>query len=176
MSYSPPEGSLSSPTSLNSPIPTLISPTAGVLPKADLVAKDDWSCLTKFYPEAITDFYGTGTPCVYKTGPKWPIASGPNAQKVVRAARPIYDHPIQPTWVKTARAMVDSLDLLKVEWNTLDPLAYANAGNANLICDFVVSIAVKPGSLAYAAAVSAADAVQKILDVSEVYGSNEQNV
>jgi hypothetical protein len=176
VSLSPPEGSLASPTSLDSPTETLDSPTAGVGSKADLVAEDDWSRLTDFYPNAITDFYGSGTPCVFKTGPEWPVARGPNSQKVVRAARPIYDHPIQPTWLKTAWAMVDVLDSLHVEWNAVDPLAYANAGDAALICEFVITIAVLPGSLAYAAAVAAADAVNKILDVSKVYATNEQSV
>lgn len=121
-------------------------------------------CPTDFYPNAITDFYGSGTPCVFKTGPEWPVAHGPNSQKIVRAARPIYDHPIQPIWLKTAWAIVALLDSLQVEWNVVDPLAYANAGDAALICEFVITIAVLPGSLAYAAAVAAADAVNKILD------------
>ena len=165
---------LVSPTSLDSPTNTLDSPTAGVNSKSDLVTEDDWSRLTEFYPYAITDFYGSGTPCIFKTGPEWPVA-GPNYQKIIRAARPIYDHPIQPTWLKTAWAIVDSLDSLQVKWNTVDPLAYANAGDAALICEFVITIAVLPGSLTYDAAVAAADAVNKIL-VSKVYATNEQSV
>lgn len=161
---------------MDSPTDTLVSPTAGVGSKADLVTEDDWSRLTELYPNAITDFYGSGTPCVFKTGPAWPVASGPNSQKIVRAARPIYDHPIQPTWLKMAWAIVDSLDSLQVKWNAVDPLAYANAGEAALICEFVITIAVLPGSLAYDAAVAAADAVNKILVVSEVYSTNEQSV
>ena len=117
----------------------------------DLV-EDDWSRLTNFYPNAITDFYRSGIPCIFKTGPEWPIARGPNSQKIVRAARPIYGHPIQPTWLKTASAIADLLDLLQVKWNTINPLAYANAGEAAWICEFVITIAVQPLSLAYPAA------------------------
>lgn len=28
--------------------------------------------LTEKYPNAYSDFYGSGTPCVYKSGPDWP--------------------------------------------------------------------------------------------------------
>ncbi|KAI0369419.1 hypothetical protein BV20DRAFT_1020825 [Pilatotrama ljubarskyi] len=124
------------------------------------------SRLTDLYPYAFTDFFGSGTPCVYKTGPAWPIAVGPESQKIVRAARPIYNHPIAPAWLETAWAIVARLDLLQLNWNTVNPLAYANAGEAALICDFVITIGVQPGSLAYAAAVAAARAVDVILEAA----------
>jgi len=129
--------------------------------------------LTDSYPYAFTDFFGSGTPCVFKTGPAWPIAVGPESQKIVRAARPIYNHPIAPTWLDTAWAIVARLDSLQVRWNTVNPLAYANAGEATLICDLVITIGVQPCSLAYAAAVAAANAVDEILQVSQVYVTNE---
>ncbi|KAG9073437.1 hypothetical protein FS749_015196, partial [Ceratobasidium sp. UAMH 11750] len=124
------------------------------------------SRLIDFYPHAITDFYGSGELCVYKTGPQWPIAEGPESQKIIRAARPIYDHPIAPTWLKTAWSIVAVLDSLQVNFNTVNPLAYANAGEAALICDLVITIGVQPGSLTFAAAAAAADAVNKILQVA----------
>ena len=71
VSYSPPEGLLTSPTSLDPPTDTFVSSTTGVGSKANLIAKDDWSRLTDFYPNAITNFYGSGTPCVFKMGPGW---------------------------------------------------------------------------------------------------------
>ena len=49
-------------------------------------------------------------------------------------------------------------------------------GNVALICEFVITIAALPGSLAYDAAVAAADAVNKILVVSTVNAANEQSV
>ncbi|KAF6765911.1 hypothetical protein DFP72DRAFT_996777 [Ephemerocybe angulata] len=124
---------------------------------------DDWSRLTRCYPNAITDFYGTGIPCIFKTGPEWPVARGPDAQKIVRTARPIHNHKIQPIWVETVIKIGVELDMLKVKWNALDPLAYANAGQSALICDFAVTVSVQPRSLAYDKAVVAAKAVQKIL-------------
>ncbi|KAL1707595.1 hypothetical protein EV121DRAFT_277965 [Schizophyllum commune] len=55
-------------------------------------------------------------------------------------------------WPQTARLIVSRLDALDVnmQLTAVDPLAYANAGDATLICDFVVVISVKPNSLAQA--------------------------
>ena len=153
----------------------LVSDPADVDFKDDVVLEDDLTRLTDLYPSAITDFYGSGTHCVYKKGPKWPVAD-PNSQKLVRAARPIHDHPIQPIWHKTSDAMTIVLDSLQVKWNALDPLAYANAGMAELICEFVVTIGVLPGSLTFNDAVTAADAVHKILVVSKVYAADKPNI
>lgn len=119
------------------------------------------------YPAAITDFYGSGTPCVYKTGPAWPVAQGPESQKIRRAARPIYKHGIASIWLDTAWRIVAGLETLHVDWNAVDPLAYANAGQTDLICDFVITISVKPLSLTYEAAVAAAQVVEGILEVSK---------
>ncbi|KAG8686235.1 hypothetical protein FRC09_014270 [Ceratobasidium sp. 395] len=161
-----PKGSVESLASLVSPNDTLVDLTAGKGSRVDPAAEDDWSRLTSRYLYAVTDFYGTGTPCIFKTGPEWPIGSGPGYWKVTRAARPIYSHPIQPIWVETAFAVADVLDSFHVQWSTIDPLAYANAGEAALICEFVIIIGVQPRSLAYDAAVAAADAVVKVLEVA----------
>ncbi len=124
------------------------------------------SRLTDSYKYAYADFYGSGTPCIIKTGLSWPIREGIQEQKFIRAARPIYNHPIRPAWRSIAWSIVAKLDSLQVEWNTINPLAYANAGEAALICDFVITIGVRPGSLAYDAAVAAATAVDKILQIA----------
>ena len=55
-------------------------PTAGVGSKADFVAKDDWSRLTDFYPNTITDFYGSGTPCI--TRRQWPQLSEDRSRRL----------------------------------------------------------------------------------------------
>ncbi|KAL0952105.1 hypothetical protein HGRIS_008736 [Hohenbuehelia grisea] len=120
--------------------------------------------LTRLYPQAVTDFYGSGELCVYKTGDPWPVAQGPESQNIIRAARPIYDHPIAPKWLETAWNIVSVLDSLQVNLNTVNPLAYANAGEAALICGFVITVGVFPGSLAFDAAVAAAGAVKSILE------------
>ncbi|KAF9068766.1 hypothetical protein BDP27DRAFT_1265874 [Rhodocollybia butyracea] len=89
-------------------------------------------------PYAFTDFFGFGTPCVFKTGPSWPIPLGPESQKIVRAASPIHSHPTVLTWLETAWAIVARLNELQVNWNSINPPAYVNAGEAALICDFVI--------------------------------------
>lgn len=52
---------------------------------------------TEKYPNAYSDFYGSSTPCVYKSGPDWPVRKGPLAQGIVREPRPVHGHAIQPT-------------------------------------------------------------------------------
>ncbi|KAI0327258.1 hypothetical protein GY45DRAFT_1355802 [Cubamyces sp. BRFM 1775] len=108
--------------------------------------------LTETYENAYTDFHGSGTRI--------------EEQKLVRAARPIHYHRIEPTWGFISWAIVAALDKLQVDWNAINPLAYANAGEAALICDFVITIGVRPGSLAYDAAVTAANAINAILSAA----------
>ncbi|EAU93576.1 hypothetical protein CC1G_02806 [Coprinopsis cinerea okayama7 len=124
------------------------------------------SHLISSYPPAITDFYGSGSPCIYKTGPAWPVAKDPRSQKIIRAARPIHNHRIMPVWRSIVWDIVALLDSRRVDWSTIDPLAYANAGEAALICDFVITIGVKPHSLSYQAAVAAANAIDEILQAA----------
>ncbi|CAA7260647.1 unnamed protein product [Cyclocybe aegerita] len=115
------------------------------------------------YANAYTDFYGSMTPCIYKTGPEWHKRSGNQAQGIYRAARPIYNHPIRPFWLSIGWSIVAKLDSLKVDWNAINPLAYADAGEANPFCPFVITIGVEPYSLLYDDAVAAGDAVLSIL-------------
>ena len=118
------------------------------------------------YPAAITDFYGSGTLCLHKTGPAWPVAPA-NAQNLVRAARPYYNPDKAPIWLPTLKSIVAFLDSLDVDvqWTAVDPLAYANAGQADLLCDFIVVISVNPQTLAPADAKAAAPGVIAILEV-----------
>ena len=130
------------------------------------VVTEEMTRLTDTYENAYTNFHGSGTPCIHKTGPAWPKREGIEEQKLVRAARPIHYHSIKPTWGSISWAIAAVLDKLQVDWNAINPLAYANAGEAALICDFVITIGVRPGSLAYDDAVTAANAVDEILRVA----------
>jgi hypothetical protein len=147
-----------------SPTDTLVSlPTTTdfrkILERAEAINR-----LTHCYPHAYSDFYGHDTPCVYKTGPEWPIHTGPDAlQGVERDPRPIYRHPIASQWLSVLARITEALDNLRVQLTSIDPLAYAHPGEANPFCDFVISIGVKPHSLVYNAAVVAGNAVQSIL-------------
>lgn len=147
-----------------SPTDTLASPTAEPLSEPGLISTE-MTRLSDSYENAYTDFHGSGTPCIYKTGPAWPKRTGHQAQKLYRAARPIHNHSIRPVWLSIAWSIVAKLDTLQVDWNAINPLAYADAGEATLICDFVIIIAVKPGSLLYADAVTAANAIDNILQM-----------
>ncbi|KAH8115973.1 hypothetical protein DFH11DRAFT_1583254 [Phellopilus nigrolimitatus] len=118
--------------------------------------------LTDKYPNAFSDFYGCGTPCVFKSGPSWPVNKGPQAQGIVREARPIYDHPIQPVWLDIGTKISQALDSMAVKWTSIGPRAYANAGKSELLCPFVLRVGVVPHSLLYEDAVAATTIVEKI--------------
>ena len=119
--------------------------------------------LTEKYPNAYSDFYGSGTPCVYKSGPDWPVRKGPLAQGIVREPRPVYGHAIQPTWVSIGARICDELESVGIMWTSVNPLAYANAGEPKPFCPLIICVGVNPGSLLYDAAVSAAAVVKNIL-------------
>lgn len=167
------DDSVGSPTAtLFSSADTLLSPTSAGFATIHKPGIEGVKRLTDFYANAYTDFFGSNTPCIYKTGPSWPIAVGPESQKIIRAARPVYyDHPFAPIWLETAWSIVAKLDNLQVNWNTVNPLAYANAGEAALICDFVITIGVEPESLAFNDAVAAANVVDEILQVRVTFFS-----
>jgi hypothetical protein len=133
-----------------------LSPTETPVSKA--------TSLIENYAYAYSDFYGRGTPCVFKTGPDWPVRKGPQAHgKIVREPRPIYRHAIQPTWVSIGTHICDELESLGVQWTSINPLAYANPGDAKPFCPIIISVGVKPHSLVYEDAVAAAAVVKKIL-------------
>lgn len=119
------------------------------------------------YPAAVTDFYGSGTLCIYKTGPAWPVAPV-GYRNLIRAARPYYNPDKAPTWRQTLKSIVAFFDSpeVQVQLTSIDPLAYANSNEEALFCNFVVVISVKPYTLAYEDAVAAAPGVTAILEVS----------
>lgn len=153
------------PSSIISPTEKLLSLNSTTSYNVMLIAEQEMGRLTDSYALAFADFYGSGTPCVFKSGPAWPIPElGPEMYQSIRAARLIYDDSIAPIWLDTVWAIVALLDERKNNWNTVDPLTYANAGETALICEFVITIGVLPGSLAYSdAVVAAAAAVHEIL-------------
>ncbi|KAF8877468.1 hypothetical protein CPB84DRAFT_1852671 [Gymnopilus junonius] len=115
------------------------------------------------YPNAYTDFYPSRTPCIFKSGPDWPVRKGPQAQGIEREARPAYGHPIGPNWLTIAESIYQSLDSRGVNWTSINPFAYANAGEAKPFCPLILSIGVKPHSLLYDDAVAATAAIKEIL-------------
>lgn len=118
--------------------------------------------LTNDYHNAFSDFRGSSTPCIYKSGPAWPLPGGLEAW-CDREARPVYHHAIADIWLSLGKHIYLRLDELGVRWTSINPLAYADAGQAVPFCELMLSIGVIPRSLQYAAAVIAADAVKTIL-------------
>ena len=59
--------------------------------------------LPDFYPGTYTDFCGlpSNPPCVFKTCGAWPERRDLEAQRILREARPVCDHPIQHVWLQT---------------------------------------------------------------------------
>ncbi|KAH8916651.1 hypothetical protein BT69DRAFT_1287548, partial [Atractiella rhizophila] len=82
----------------------------------------------------------------------------------VREPRPIYRHSIQPIWGSVLTRIVTALDSLSVPLTSINPLAYADAGEAEPFCPFIISIGVKPNLFEYDDAVTAGAAVQSILE------------
>ncbi|KZT23693.1 hypothetical protein NEOLEDRAFT_1157202 [Neolentinus lepideus HHB14362 ss-1] len=111
--------------------------------------------LTEKYPNAYSDFYGSATPCVYKSGPDWP--------GIVREPRPVHGHAIQLAWVSIGTRICDELESVGIIWTSVNPLAYANAGEPKPFCPLIICVGVNPGSLLYEAAVAAAAVVKNIL-------------
>lgn len=119
--------------------------------------------LTDKYPNAYRDFHGCGTPCVYKSGNAWTVRKGPQAQGILREARPVYNHLIQPVWLSILTCVSEVLDAKAIKWTSIGPRAYANEGEAKPFCPFILRIAVVPESLIYEDAVAAADVIKEIL-------------
>ncbi|KAI9775822.1 MAG: hypothetical protein M1839_000873 [Geoglossum umbratile] len=119
--------------------------------------------LTDKYPNAYHDFHGSGTPCVFKSGPDWRVPKGPEAQRIIREARPVYRHTIGSAWLSIGKRIYQGLDSIDVKWTSINPLAYADVGMAEPFCSLILSIGVKPHSLLYDAAVAAAAFIKEIL-------------
>ena len=109
--------------------------------------------LADMYPSAYSDFYDSGTLCVFKSGPDRPVRKGPQAQGIYREVRPVYRHAIEYTWLSIGKRIYHSLDSISVKWRSINPLAYANAGEAKPFCSLILSIGVKSHSLLYDSAV-----------------------
>ncbi|THH27541.1 hypothetical protein EUX98_g6646 [Antrodiella citrinella] len=131
---------------------TLVSPTDYVCKKSlsgdiedmagdDVASKDR---LTEKYPNAYSDL-------------------GPVARSIVREPLPVHDHPIQHNWVSIGSRICDELESVGIMWTSVNPLAYANAGEPKPFCPLIMCVGVIPSSLLYEAAVAAAAVVKNIL-------------
>ena len=132
--------------------------------KASVVTTtSDKERLTKYYANAWTDFYPSKAGCVYKSGPAWEVREGPEEQGICREARTVCRPDIVPVWPATLKNIIDCLDDLGVILTCINPFAWANEGDKKPFCPLLLTVGVKPQSLAYQLAVSAAEAVKMIL-------------
>ena len=116
------------------------------------------------YPGAFSDFYGlpTNPLCIYRTGDEWPVPQGPEAQRVPREARPVFDHPLQDVWPKLHIEVYEFLDSVGVIWSTIDPVRFAEEGKKEA-SPIYLWIGVVPRSLSFEDAQAAAVGCKKIL-------------
>lgn len=154
------------PPIVSSPMPPVFSELdvdGNVKTKENVVS--DAFRLTSHYPAAYKDFYGlpSNPACVYKSGPAWRERTGPESYRIVREARPVYDHPIADQWHAIGASIYHFLDSQSVKWTSIDPVAFAEEGEVKPFCPLLMWIGVYPESLLYNAAVAAAEAIKKIL-------------
>ena len=146
---------------------TLVSPS-NAFDKLDLGedSVSDTVRLTNRYAAAYTDFYGvpSGASCIYKSGPaRSQPAGGPHPQRQVREARPVYNHRIVVTWIEIGTKIYKFLNSCSMNWNSIDPVAFANTGEKTQFCPLLVWTGVVPKTLSYDKAVDAANAIKGIL-------------
>ena len=119
--------------------------------------------LTDKYPYAWTDFYPRRAPCIYKSGPAWEVRKGPEEQGIVREPRTVCRPDIAPLWVSILQQIIEYLDSMDINFTCINPFGWANEGEKELLCAFLLSIGVTPRSLAHDDAVAAAVGVKGIL-------------
>ena len=120
--------------------------------------------LSAFYPNATFDFYGVPSAalCVYKSGNAWPVRTGPESQRIIREARGVHGHPMQPVWLELGERVYKLLDKMGVRWTSIDPLAFAEVREESF-SPLLLWVGVVPGSLQYELANTAAEAVTKLI-------------
>lgn len=123
------------------------------------------SRLTAQYPAAYKDFYGLPScpPCIYKSGPAWRELTGPEAYRIAREMRPVYDHPIAAQWNDIGTKIYQLLDSQNVQWSSIGPVAFAEAQERKPICALLMWIGVQPESLSYDHAVATGGGIKNIL-------------
>ncbi|KAI5805649.1 hypothetical protein DFH27DRAFT_524132 [Peziza echinospora] len=58
-------------------------------------------------------------------------------------ARPVYGHAIARSWVSIGKRVCHDLDGMGIVWTSVEPLAYAQAGEARPFCPLILCIGVK---------------------------------
>ncbi|KAF5386662.1 hypothetical protein D9615_001562 [Tricholomella constricta] len=140
-----------------SPLPTLVSPVA-----QDIHVFQ--SRLSDPYPAAFNDFYGlpSNLRSVFKSGIPWYVREGPEVWRILREACPVCDHPLQDRWLEIGQLICDHLDSCDVQWSSIDPVRFAEAGTKETT-ELYLWIGVIPATLFIEAAKAAAEGCKDIL-------------
>ncbi|KAL7278342.1 hypothetical protein ACG7TL_008318 [Trametes sanguinea] len=91
--------------------------------------------LTNYYPAAYKDFHGfpSNPPCVYKPGPAWRERTGPESHRIIREARPVYEHPLADRWRVIGMSIYNFLDSRDIKWTSIDSVAFAEGGRGEAV-------------------------------------------
>ncbi|KAJ3825589.1 hypothetical protein F5880DRAFT_1610980 [Lentinula raphanica] len=147
-------------------MPSAVAPNSSSdVPSADDDASgSNMKSHSVFYPNAASDFYGTPSRplCVYKSGDLWPVHTGLESERIIREARPVYDHPMQDNWPEIGERLYTLLDDNEIRWTSIDPLAFAEAGEEPF-CPLLLWIGVEPASLGSEDAQTVAEAATFLL-------------
>ena len=158
---------LNSTTSTRSSYRPFASPTATGTEKPSFEV-DRRAIIVTDYPDAYTDTYGTvsGSPFLYKTGGPWPQPKGgPDAQPFLRQLYPVNGHRIANAWTSIVLHVEVYLDEHQVPFTAVAGFGWGNQGAREPFCPLLMTIGVKPNSVAFADAKTTADAVKSsILD------------
>ncbi|KIL61734.1 hypothetical protein M378DRAFT_187503 [Amanita muscaria Koide BX008] len=103
---------------------------------------------------------------VYRTGTPWKRPTGPEAYRIPKEARPVFDHPIADAWDELGPQVPDYLDSVKVMWTTIDIVRFAEVEKDP--GPPVLWIGVKPGSLSRKDAEVAAIGCEGLLKKFEI--------
>ncbi|KAI0648691.1 hypothetical protein C8Q79DRAFT_924166 [Trametes meyenii] len=114
--------------------------------------------LSASYLNATYDFHGTpsGALCVYKNGDAWPVRTGPESQRIIREARPVYDHPIKAAWRICTLSMIR-----RSSGRQSTPSLSQRQGRRRSV--LLLWIGVEPASILYEDANTVAEAVTFLL-------------
>ncbi|KAH9178534.1 hypothetical protein EDB89DRAFT_1842986 [Lactarius sanguifluus] len=120
--------------------------------------------------EARSFYYGLPSHpvLVFQTGAPWKKPTGPEAYRVPKEIRPVFDDQIAAVWDEMGTQIFEYLDSVKVTWTTIDVVRFAEAEEDP--GPVVLWIGVKPGSLSLEDAQVAAVDCETILDKFNITG------
>lgn len=105
--------------------------------------------LIRNYHNAWKDFYPSKARCVYKSGPAWEVREGPEEQGIRREPRTVCRPDIAPGWSAALKKIMKCLDDLGVDQTCINAFAWANEGDKKPFCPLLLTVGVRPKSLAY---------------------------